>query len=303
MDVSPVSRDAVYQRGRVKLARWVNTAFYIAEKVSSILESETFIPCFFSALPRRTIGVHTMENTTKKMAACSVCEETSQDSFVIVAARLWDGLSDACTFDPDGLAMCVVVVPPHIAWIGRFDLLPEQYSSLRAFDYTSEDATVMPGLIDSHIHIEFDPSYPLHGQPQLSEATILEHAKKRARAMVAHGITCARDLGGKGVALKLRDAIKNGECVGPRLLCAGQPITRPGGHCHQWGGEASGEAAITAVVERQARSGVRSHRLNRRRPPHRVRDRQRPVLPALHTRLSRFIPLGLADGPDQDDGY
>ena len=35
----------------------------------------------------------------------------------------------------------------------------------------------------------------------------------------------------------LREEIRQGHLLGPRLLCAGQPLTAPKGHCHQWGGE------------------------------------------------------------------
>ena len=56
---------------------------------------------------------------------------------------------------------------------------------------------------------------------------------------------------GKGAALELRESIVRGECSGPRLLCAGQPLTRPAGHCHQWGGAAGTDSEIRAVVARQ----------------------------------------------------
>ena len=76
----------------------------------------------------------------------------------------------------------------------------------------------------------------------------------RAFSMVSHGITTARDLGGTGGALALRALIQHGSCVGPRLLCAGQPLTKVRGHCHQWGGEVRDEAQIREVVARQLRS-------------------------------------------------
>ena len=73
----------------------------------------------------------------------------------------------------------------------------------------------------------------------------------RALAMAAAGITTARDLGGPDFApLALRDRIARGESVGPRLLCAGQPLTSPRGHCWYWGGEARGPDELRAVVRR-----------------------------------------------------
>jgi imidazolonepropionase-like amidohydrolase len=75
--------------------------------------------------------------------------------------------------------------------------------------------------------------------------------------MAAAGITTARDLGGGAWAeLELRDLISRGETPGPRLICSGQPITSPGGHCHFWGGEADSVSAARAVIQRQVKHGV-----------------------------------------------
>ena len=75
--------------------------------------------------------------------------------------------------------------------------------------------------------------------------------------MLSHGITTCRDLGGRPFgALALRAAIRNGECEGPRVLCAGAPITRPRGHCWQWGGEAAAETDIQRVVRSKVSRGV-----------------------------------------------
>ena len=61
----------------------------------------------------------------------------------------------------------------------------------------------------------------------------------RAESIVKAGITTVRDLGGgKHQELVVRDLIKKKKITGPRLICAGQPITSRGGHCRFWGGEA-----------------------------------------------------------------
>ena len=80
---------------------------------------------------------------------------------------------------------------------------------------------------------------------------------ERAAAMVRAGITTARDLGGGAwLELGIRDRIAAGEVVGPRLLCSGQPITCPGGHCHFWGGEAGSTIEALSVLARQVSQGV-----------------------------------------------
>jgi imidazolonepropionase-like amidohydrolase len=116
-------------------------------------------------------------------------------------------------------------------------------------------ATALPGLMDAHVHLELDPE---RGQPpQPSDPRDPAALDARAAAMVRAGITTARDLGGGVWAeLELRDRIRRGETDGPRLLCAGQPITTPAGHCHFWGGGVENLAAAVAVIERQVRHGV-----------------------------------------------
>ena len=117
--------------------------------------------------------------------------------------------------------------------------------------------TVVPGLIDAHVHMTLDPSLPTpDAQLAVPDEKLIRDMDHRAEAMVRAGITTARDLGGgKWLELALRDRIAAGQ-PGPRLLCAGQPVTSIGGHCHFWGGEACDAQAAEAVIERQAERGV-----------------------------------------------
>jgi imidazolonepropionase-like amidohydrolase len=116
----------------------------------------------------------------------------------------------------------------------------------------------IPGLIDAHVHMCLDPELkdPLQ-QTVPGKEKITEDIRKRASMMIKAGITTARDLGGgEYLELKVRDEIEAGKTLGPRLVCAGQPITSVGGHCHFWGGEASGDDEAVAVLERQREKGV-----------------------------------------------
>ena len=118
--------------------------------------------------------------------------------------------------------------------------------------------TLIPGLIDAHVHMTLDPA--LRTPDEQLAATDDEVRRGmiwRAEEMVRAGITTARDLGaGRWLEIDLRDRINAGELTGPRLLCAGQPVTSVGGHCHFWGGEACDVDAARAVIERQAEHGV-----------------------------------------------
>jgi len=116
-------------------------------------------------------------------------------------------------------------------------------------------AFAMPGLIDAHVHLVLDPEDRTPpGRNDLPDPSLM---RARARQMLAAGITTARDLGGgHWREMALRDDINGHRAVGPRLLCAGQPLTSPGGHCHFWGGEAAGPEEIVSVIEQQLAAGV-----------------------------------------------
>ncbi|MCB1683680.1 MAG: amidohydrolase family protein, partial [Pseudomonadales bacterium] len=115
--------------------------------------------------------------------------------------------------------------------------------------------TALPGLIDAHVHMVLDPDDS--SPPAADFLPDLAAMRTRAAAMVRAGITTARDLGGGAWReLILRDAIGRGEVPGPRLLCAGQPVTCPGGHCHFWGGAAANIAEARRVIDRQVQHGV-----------------------------------------------
>ena len=91
--------------------------------------------------------------------------------------------------------------------------------------------TVMPGLIDSHVHLEHETS----PNTQLKEFTendadIAYLSTVYARTTLMAGFTTVRDLGGSGVNISLRNAIKKGVVIGPRVYTAGKIISSTGGH-------------------------------------------------------------------------
>jgi imidazolonepropionase-like amidohydrolase len=99
----------------------------------------------------------------------------------------------------------------------------------RVIDLRSK--TVLPGLIDMHVHIEeqFSPNTRLEGYI-LNEADVALNAVGYARATLMAGFTTVRDLGGSGVNISVRNSINSGKIVGPRIFTAGQFIASTGGH-------------------------------------------------------------------------
>lgn len=97
-------------------------------------------------------------------------------------------------------------------------------------DLTS--ATVMPGWIDSHVHIASEQSPTNFVERLVLEPT--DHAFRSvvyAKRTLMAGFTSVRDLGtSHGVALALGRAIDQGWVVGPRIFSAGKSIATTGGH-------------------------------------------------------------------------
>jgi len=91
--------------------------------------------------------------------------------------------------------------------------------------------TVMPGLIDMHVHIEGQLSPKRYIEPFiLNDADIAYNAQRYAKTTLMAGFTTIRDLGGSGVNVSLRNAINQGKVVGPRILTAEKSLATTGGH-------------------------------------------------------------------------
>ncbi len=87
--------------------------------------------------------------------------------------------------------------------------------------------TVMPGLIDSHVHVMLSSvSIPSLEKVPLTLGTA--RAAANMRGMIDRGFTTVRDTGGADWGLKL--AVEEGSIPGPRLFIAGQAIGPTGGH-------------------------------------------------------------------------
>jgi len=94
------------------------------------------------------------------------------------------------------------------------------------------DDFVMPGLIDSHVHLrgELNPNRSLE-TVTLSDPDVAYDSARNARTTLLAGFTTVQDVGGNlSVLTALRDAINDGDVVGPRLRVSGPAVTPTGGH-------------------------------------------------------------------------
>jgi imidazolonepropionase-like amidohydrolase len=115
----------------------------------------------------------------------------------------------------------------------------------------AEGKTILPGLIDSHVHIGMGGeskdfySIPIHN----NSIDLAMKAIPRLRKTLEMGITTIRD-GGSGYAwmeVALRNAINRGDILGPRYLTTGYHLTVTGGHGYflpPWFGSSSSPLQI-----------------------------------------------------------
>lgn len=91
--------------------------------------------------------------------------------------------------------------------------------------------TVMPGLIDLHVHIESQSSKTRYLEIFTKDpADVALRATTYCDKTLQAGFTTVRDLGGTGVNVSLRDAISAGHIDGPRIVTAEKAIGTTGGH-------------------------------------------------------------------------
>lgn len=165
--------------------------------------------------------------------------------------RIWDGAGDTVRDD----ANAVVIRDGKIV---RTCFASDLSAGERKDSRDLGGLFVMPGLIDAHVHMCLNPEImaPTE-QDKVPANEILDQIATRAQAMLAAGITSARDLGGgQWLELEVRNRIRRGDLLGTRLVCAGQPVTSVMGHCHFWGGEAADIDAALEVVARQVEHDV-----------------------------------------------
>ncbi len=98
-----------------------------------------------------------------------------------------------------------------------------------AVDYDLSELTLMPGWIDTHVHLgsHFDSSGKVHGAadaPPETEAELMLHAVANAWRTLLSGVTTVQSLGGE-IDAPLRERIAAGDIPGPRVLTSLRPVT------------------------------------------------------------------------------
>jgi imidazolonepropionase-like amidohydrolase len=120
------------------------------------------------------------------------------------------------------------------------------------------DATILPGLIDGHVHLMYRSGETIYEHARrFDDHQLLVRAAYHARLLLQAGVTTVRDCGSRGTFLaSLRDGIAAGLLPGPRLLVCGPPVTTTAGHLWVCGGEADTADDARALVRRLVKERV-----------------------------------------------
>ncbi len=123
------------------------------------------------------------------------------------------------------------------------------------------DVTLMPGLINAHVHITFCASTTVlddyFREREDGIGALKRRAEENLRRAADVGVTTVRDLGTLNeIVFDAQERIRDGSLVGPDIIAAGEGITSNGGHCYFFGIEAEGVDAVRAAVRRQHDAGA-----------------------------------------------
>ena len=164
----------------------------------------------------------------------------------IRAARLVDGTGAAARENA-----AVLVQDGKIAQIGpAAELIPPEGAAV----YDLPGCTLMPGMIDSHIHLSLDSrrEEPISAQHAKPEGLRAVRGVRSIQDDLMCGVTTMRCLGdGLGcIDVEVRDAINRGELLGPKLLACAQAIRPSHGTAPEIGVVADGAAAMREQVRK-----------------------------------------------------
>jgi imidazolonepropionase-like amidohydrolase len=150
------------------------------------------------------------------------------DSVVVTADRMVDVLTGRVIEEP----VVVITDGRIVAVVGRGGARPLIPAGARRIDLAG--MTILPGLIDMHVHLDSSPYYGPYEALQFTDLFQTMMAPGHARDMIEAGFTTVRNVGSDHFSdIALMQAIDEGRLVGPRIVPAAYALGATGGHCDE----------------------------------------------------------------------
>jgi imidazolonepropionase-like amidohydrolase len=188
------------------------------------------------------------------VAATAMAPPAAADSVVVTAARMLDVDKGTMLAEP-----VVVVIDGRVVSVtGRGGARPAIPADARRIDLG--DVTILPGLIDMHVHLTSLAEVGGYQTLKYTDAFWGVVGVANAKKTLDAGFTTVRNVGAADFQdVALREAIDGGWLVGPRIVTAGYAIGATGGHCDDNALPPSYDKAQPSVVNspEEARAKVR----------------------------------------------
>jgi imidazolonepropionase-like amidohydrolase len=150
------------------------------------------------------------------------------DSVVVTAARMIDVLAGRVIEEP----VVVITDGRIVSVVGRGGARPMIPAGARRIDLPG--MTILPGLIDMHVHLDSSPYYGPYDALQHTDLFQTVMGPGHARDMLEAGFTTVRNVGSDNYAdVAYMQAIDEGRIAGPRIVPAAHALSATGGHCDE----------------------------------------------------------------------
>jgi len=172
---------------------------------------------------------------------------------LVRCGRLIDG-----TGQPSIRDAAILIDGAQIVAVGPAADIADRPEAAGATVVDATAGTVVPGLIDGHVHIAWGTeTYPAWPAARADSNLLMAWSIASAQAALRAGITTLRDCGAPGgITLQLQKAIVDGTILGPRLQVCGPAITTTAGHGEFLGTTADSSDELRRTVRTLCRQGV-----------------------------------------------
>lgn len=158
------------------------------------------------------------------LAAAVIAAPASAETVAVTAAKMVDVLAGRMIDNP-----VVVITDGRITSVSSGGAVPQGAKVIAL-----PGKTILPGLIDMHVHLDSNPRYGGYSGLQFTDSFWTAQGVQNASDMLAAGFTTVRNVGSENYSdVGYKQAIDEGLMVGPRIVPAAHALSATGGHCDQ----------------------------------------------------------------------